>query len=231
MHKLIYHLIFKYFFHDNLTWKINYSEYVFQVGTWSTYLELLGKKIWVELEKWNWSHVCMLHSSTSQVVHTFNIQFLILLPVLEARFLLPTHAYAEHSVQQWYVVHRFSSALQNQTVVPVWLELHPNKLQKPYSTKDRCLWRSHPRGSSHLPWVVVVRGLQDKQSSFIMSSFIQHTNTTSWLRLETGRLRGLTVACWTTDHYHPCSNPGMGISEGCFVFHFVSLPLEVARPI
>jgi len=23
--------------------------------------------------------------------------------------------------------------------------------------------------------------------------------------------------------YHPCSNPGVGISEGCFVFHFVSL--------
>ena len=46
-----------------------------------------------------------------------------------------------------------------------------------------------------------------------------------------GRLRGLAVACWTTDHYHPCSNPGVGISEGGFVFHFVSLHLEVARPI
>ena len=46
-----------------------------------------------------------------------------------------------------------------------------------------------------------------------------------------GRLRGLAVACWTTDHYHPCSNPDVGISEGCFVFYFVSLPLEVARPI
>ncbi|KAK2147741.1 hypothetical protein LSH36_538g01023 [Paralvinella palmiformis] len=29
----------------------------------------------------------------------------------------------------------------------------------------------------------------------------------------------------------PCSNLGMGISEGCFVFDFTSLPLEVARPI
>ena len=46
-----------------------------------------------------------------------------------------------------------------------------------------------------------------------------------------GRLRGLAVACWTTDHYHPCSNPGVGISEGCFVFDFASLPLEVAQPI
>ena len=45
------------------------------------------------------------------------------------------------------------------------------------------------------------------------------------------RLRGLAVACWTTDHYHPCSNLGVGISEGCFVFHFTSFPLEVARPI
>ena len=35
-----------------------------------------------------------------------------------------------------------------------------------------------------------------------------------------GRLRGLAVACWTTDHYHPCSNPGVDISEGCFVFDF-----------
>ena len=46
-----------------------------------------------------------------------------------------------------------------------------------------------------------------------------------------GRLRGLAVACWTTDHYHPCSNLGVGISEGCFIFDFASLPLEVARPI
>ena len=45
------------------------------------------------------------------------------------------------------------------------------------------------------------------------------------------RLRGLAVACWTTDHYHRCSNLGVGISEGGFVFDFVSLPLEVARPI
>ena len=46
-----------------------------------------------------------------------------------------------------------------------------------------------------------------------------------------GRLRGLAIACWITDHYHACSNPGVGISEGCFIFRFVSLPLEVARPI
>jgi len=44
--------------------------------------------------------------------------------------------------------------------------------------------------------------------------------------LKSGRLRGLAVACWSTDHYHPCSNLGVGISEGCFVFHFASLPLE-----
>ena len=36
-------------------------------------------------------------------------------------------------------------------------------------------------------------------------------------QFQTGRLRGLAVACWTTDHYHPCSNTGVGISEGCFV--------------
>ena len=46
-----------------------------------------------------------------------------------------------------------------------------------------------------------------------------------------GRLRGLAVAFWTTDHYHPCSNLGVGTSEGCFIFDFAPLPLEVARPI
>jgi len=35
-----------------------------------------------------------------------------------------------------------------------------------------------------------------------------------------GHLCGLAVACWTTDHYHPCLNPGVGISEGCFIFDF-----------
>ena len=46
-----------------------------------------------------------------------------------------------------------------------------------------------------------------------------------------GYLHGLEVVHWTTDHYHPCSNLGMGISEGCFIFDFASLPLEVAWPI
>ena len=46
-----------------------------------------------------------------------------------------------------------------------------------------------------------------------------------------GRLGGQAVACWTADHYHPCSNLGVGISESCFIFDFTSLPLEVARPI
>ena len=45
------------------------------------------------------------------------------------------------------------------------------------------------------------------------------------------RLRGLAVACWTTAHYHRCSNLGVGISKGCFIFDFTALPSEVARPI
>jgi len=32
-----------------------------------------------------------------------------------------------------------------------------------------------------------------------------------------GRLRGLAVACLTTDYYHLCLNLGVGISEGCFI--------------
>jgi len=46
-----------------------------------------------------------------------------------------------------------------------------------------------------------------------------------------GRLRGLAVACWITDHYHLSSNLGVGISESCFIFDFASLPSEAARPI
>ena len=32
---------------------------------------------------------------------------------------------------------------------------------------------------------------------------------------------------WSTDHYHLSSNLGVGISEGCFIFDFASLPSEV----
>ena len=31
------------------------------------------------------------------------------------------------------------------------------------------------------------------------------------------------------DHYHLCSNLGVGIWEGCFIFDFASLPMKVAR--
>ena len=46
-----------------------------------------------------------------------------------------------------------------------------------------------------------------------------------------GRLRGVMVACWITDHYHPCLNLGVGIPEGSFIIDFASLPLEVVRTI
>ena len=54
----------------------------------------------------------------------------------------------------------------------------------------------------------------DKKAMYIIIWII--ILVTDW-----GRLRGLTVVCWTTDH-------GVGISEGCFIFDFASLPLEVA---
>jgi len=63
----------------------------------------------------------------------------------------------------------------------------------------------------------------------IFVSLLSYPELTSILHM--GLFRGLAVACWTTDHYHPCSNLGLGISEGCFIFDFDSLPLEVARPI
>ena len=45
------------------------------------------------------------------------------------------------------------------------------------------------------------------------------------------RLYGLMIVCWITDHQHPCSNLSVVISVGCFIFHFASLPLEVAQLI
>jgi len=42
---------------------------------------------------------------------------------------------------------------------------------------------------------------------------------------------GLAVVCWTTDHYHPCSKLGMGLTEDCFIFDFASSPSEVTEPI
>ena len=74
---------------------------------------------------------------------------------------------------------------------------------------------------------------QDHEEEFDNPSFRRYKIiiSSAVLDIQLGHLHSLAVACWTTDHYHPCSNPGVGISEGCFVFRFVSLPLEVARPI
>ena len=38
------------------------------------------------------------------------------------------------------------------------------------------------------------------------------------LLCQLGCFCGLMVACWITDPHHPCSNLGMGISEGCFIY-------------
>jgi len=57
------------------------------------------------------------------------------------------------------------------------------------------------------------------------------SNTSSVCLPSWGCLHGLLVACWTTDHYHLCSNLGVGISEGCFIFDFTSLHLGVTWPI
>ena len=73
------------------------------------------------------------------------------------------------------------------------------------------------------------RSKQDVRMYDSMVTYYIHKITT--LTPQFRRLRGLAVACWITDHYHPCSNIGMGISEDCFVFNFASLPLEVARAI
>ena len=43
-----------------------------------------------------------------------------------------------------------------------------------------------------------------------------------WIIVIVYRLRGLAVACWTTDHYQPGSNLGVGIPECCFIFDFTS---------
>jgi len=45
------------------------------------------------------------------------------------------------------------------------------------------------------------------------------------------RLCGLAGSVLDHRLLPPCSNLGGGISEGCFIFDFASLPLEVPRPI
>jgi len=65
----------------------------------------------------------------------------------------------------------------------------------------------------------------------ILITFKKNVDILVLVYLGGGGLRGLVVACWTTDHNHPCSNLGVGISEGCFNFDFATLHLEVARPI
>ena len=63
-------------------------------------------------------------------------------------------------------------------------------------------------------------------SSIAFITFITLTNTTT-TTTTIGRLHGLAVECWSTDHYHPCSNLGVGISEGCFIFHHHRLLLKL----
>ena len=67
--------------------------------------------------------------------------------------------------------------------------------------------------------------------AIVMSPILKFLEPAAWLQLARFLCHFKWVACWTTDHYHPCSNPGVGIYEGCFVFHFVSLLMEVARLI
>jgi len=67
---------------------------------------------------------------------------------------------------------------------------------------------------------------------FLLTGWIKLQWVIYWFSSHTvcrGRLRGLTVARWITDHCHPGSNLGVGISEGCFIFDFDSLPLKVAQ--
>ena len=46
-----------------------------------------------------------------------------------------------------------------------------------------------------------------------------------------GRLHGLTGSAVGHRSITTGFKPGRAMSEGCFIFHFDSLPLEVARPI
>ncbi|KAK2145704.1 hypothetical protein LSH36_662g04064 [Paralvinella palmiformis] len=98
---------------------------------------------------------------------------------------------------------------------------------------DEARWRYHI--SYDTPVLIDVDG-PDEDEAGNLSPFLAHCDMTSYLHVGVteiphdmdicGRLRGLAVACWTTDHYHLCSNPGVDISEGCFIFDFASLPLE-----
>ena len=87
-----------------------------------------------------------------------------------------------------------------------------------------CNWISHAMFGT----VVPLDATENKNRHFLIDLL---TRVVLYMHVLLGRLRGLAVACRTTDHCHPCSNLGVGISEGCFNFDFASLPLKVARPI
>ena len=58
-----------------------------------------------------------------------------------------------------------------------------------------------------------------------------HRNKPFYFSWQLGASVVQLVAHWTTDHYHLGSNLDVGIPEGCFMFDFASLTLEVTLPI
>jgi len=59
---------------------------------------------------------------------------------------------------------------------------------------------------------LIYQGLNQAKNLYILNANILqlaliHTFVHQGVTL--GRLRGLAVASWTTDHYHPCSNLGV----------------------
>ena len=70
--------------------------------------------------------------------------------------------------------------------------------------------------------------LTTQQHSLIYSFFLSSIN---YIWLSSILTQYKLIAMLITDYYHSNTNLGVGMSEGCFIFHFAILPLDVARHI
>ena len=89
-----------------------------------------------------------------------------------------------------------------------------------FGLKNEVRTRNSHLASLHVNHFVPILGITQKRTQ--PTNFKCPTQM-SWIYCCT------LVVCWITDHYHLSSNLSVGIFEGCFIFDFASLPLEVTQ--
>ena len=94
-----------------------------------------------------------------------------------------------------------------------WLQINIPELENEYSEPvckaSRCWWARFTSG-----WFSQHPGMACEQKSDILKVFIWN----QYIQVNTSQ----TQMCWIADHYHLCSNLGVGISERGFIFDFTS---------